>query len=46
MLRERAEGLAVRHPELIYVTPDGIALTSWGMNVEHALVVELMEGVF
>ena len=44
-LRERAEELAARHPELIYVTPDGIALTSWGMNVEHALVVELVEGI-
>jgi len=43
-LRERAEELAVRHPQLIYVTPDGIALTSWGMNVEHAVVVELVNG--
>ena len=45
-LREKAEKLAAQHPELIYVTPDGIALTSWGLNVEHTLVVELVEGVF
>ncbi|MCD6283016.1 radical SAM family heme chaperone HemW [bacterium] len=45
-LQARAEELAARHPQLIVVAPGRIALTSGGMNVEHALVVELAEGVF
>lgn len=45
-LHRRAKELAARHPQLIVVTPGRIALTSGGMNVEHALVVELADGVF
>ncbi len=43
-LQAKAEELAERHPQLIVAIPERIALTSAGMNVEHALVVELAEG--
>jgi len=45
-LQTRAEELAEQHPLLLRVRTDSIALTSAGMNLEHALVVELAEGVF